>query len=204
MLLVCHWPPYANQPVLGRALWHMPPPRHPSQANLPAFSYFPKIAILSLFLAPILDLFWAPGPIPGWRKNKRSPVKQPHQDPKIMPGLHWRSRKCQIWRSARCAMWTFMGFAGEGHQSRLSCEHTPGSGRLGCVPCPQRTLRLGPPLSGGGLWVKGCLAWPLWGPTHTWKWPHVEATKNLRPGRVALALPASELSASELSSESSL
>ena len=65
---------------------------------------FAKIAILSLFLAPILDLFWAPGPIPGWRKNKRFPVKQPHQDPKSMPGLHWRSRKCQIWRSAHCAV----------------------------------------------------------------------------------------------------
>ena len=86
-------------------------------------------------------------------------------------------------------MWAFMGFAGEGHRSRLGCEHTPGSGRLGCVPCPQRTLRLGPPLSGGGLWAWGCLAWPLWGPTHTWKWSHVEATKNGREGYVALALP---------------
>ena len=111
-----------------------------------------------------MDLLLTPGPISGWRKNKVFPVKQPHQGPKTVLRLHWRSRKCQIWRSARCAMWAFMGFAGEGHRPRLGCEHTPGSGRVGCAPCPQRTLRLGPPLSQGGLWVKGCLAWPLWGP----------------------------------------
>ena len=160
MLLACHWPQFANQPVLRRSLRHAPPPRSPFQANLPAFSYFPKIEKLTYFLAPILDPFPTPAPIPGWRKNKRFPVKQPHQGPKIIPGLHWRSRKCQTcqWRSACCPMWAFMGFAGEGHRSRVGCEHTPGSGRLGCVPWPQRTPRLGPPLSGGGLWAKGGLA----------------------------------------------
>ena len=49
-------------------------------------------------------------------------------------------------------MWAFMGFAGEGHRSRLGCEHTPGSGRLGCVRCPQRTLRLGLVGNWANLW----------------------------------------------------
>ena len=49
----------------------------------------PEIEIFDLFLAPILDLFLTPGPISGWRKNKVFPVKQPHQGPKIVLGLHW-------------------------------------------------------------------------------------------------------------------
>ena len=145
---------------------------------------------MNLFLGPILDLFWAPGPIFGWRKNKVFPVKQPHQGPKIMPGLHWRSRKCQTWRSERCAMWAFMGFAGEGHRSRLGCEHTPGSGRVGCAPCPQRTHpAVGPAPQSGRSVGEGPPCVAVVGATHTWKWSHVEATMNVRPGRAALALP---------------
>ena len=49
LLLARHWPKHANQPVLRRALWHAPPPRNPFQANLPAFSYSPKIEILTYF-----------------------------------------------------------------------------------------------------------------------------------------------------------
>ena len=122
-----------------------------------------------------LDLFRTPGPISGWRKNKRFPVKQPHQGPKIVLGLHWRARKCQIWRSARCAMWTFMGFAGEGHRSRLSCEHTPGSGRLGWARAPNAPCGWARPSVGAVCGRRAALRGRCRGPRTPGKWSHVDS-----------------------------